>query len=110
MHPLFNQQMVRQHMDDLQHEAELAHLTAHLHQPRSMYIRLLGYLYDRTRLLYRRPVVRYKPQHVKLEEIKPALVSTFSLMHEVGLVSEYDDQFLEQFVQTLERELAHQCR
>lgn len=97
-------------MDDLQHEAELVHLTAHLHQPHNMYVRFLGYLYDRTRLLYRRPVVRQKPQHVKLEEIKPALVSTFSVMHEVGLVSEYDDQFVEQFVQTLERELTHQCR
>jgi hypothetical protein len=62
MHPLFNQQMARQHMDDLQHEAELAHLTAHLHQPRSAYLRLLGSLYDRTRLLYRRPVVQHKPQ------------------------------------------------
>lgn len=110
MHPFFNQQMARQHMDKLQHEAELAYLTAHLHRLRSAYIRLLGGLYDRTRLLYRRPVVQHKPQHVKLEEIKPALVSTFSVMYEVGLVSEYDDQFVEQFVQTLERELAHQCR
>ena len=109
MHPFFNQQMARQHIDDLQHEAELAHLTAHPRQPRSAYLRLLRGLYDRTSLLYRRPVVRYKPQHVKLEEIKPALVSTFSVMHEVGLVSAYDDQFVEQFVQTFERELAHQC-
>lgn len=105
MHPFFNQQMARQHMDDLQHEAELAHL----HQPRA-YARLLERLYDSTRLLYRRTVVLYKPQHVKLEEIKPALVNTFCVMHEVGLVSEYDDQFVEQFVQTFEQELVHQCR
>ena len=110
MHPLFNQQMARQHMDDLQHEAEQIHLTAHLHQPRRAYLRLLRYLYGRTRLLYQRPVVQYKLQPVKIEEIKPALVSTFSVMHEVGLVSEYDEQFVEQFVQTLARELAHQCR
>ena len=110
MHPLFNQQMARQHMDDLQHEAERAHPRAHLHQPRSAYLHLFGSLYDRTRLLYRGPVVRHKPQQVKLEEIKPALVSTLSVMHEVGLISEYDDQFVEHFVQTLERELAHQSR
>lgn len=110
MHPLFNQQIARQHSDDLQHEAELAYLTAHLNQTRSAYVRLLGYLYDKTRLLRWRPVEQHKPQPVNLEEIKPALASTFSVMHEVGLVSEYDDQFVEQFVQTLERELAHQCR
>ena len=97
-------------MDDLQHEAELARLTAQFHQPCSAYLGFLGHLYDRTRLLYRRPVVQHKLQHVKLEEIKPALVSTLSVMYEIGLVSEYDDQFVEQFVQTLERELAHQCR
>src|SRR5690242_18680297 len=110
MHPFFNQQMAMQHMDDLEHEAELAQLTVHLPQLRSAYLRFLRGLYKGTRSVYRRPVVRYKPQHVKLEEIKPALESTFSVMYEVGLVSEYDDQFVEQFVQTFEQELAHQCR
>ena len=47
---------------------------------------------------------------VSLEEIKLAVLSTFSAMHEVGLVSEYDDQFIEKFVQMLEEDLAQQAR
>ena len=47
---------------------------------------------------------------VSLEEIKPAVLSTFLAMHEVGLVFEYDDQFIEKFVQMLEEDLAQQAR
>jgi len=115
MHPLFNQQLAKQHQQDLQREAEAARLVAHVDAPESArghryYLNFLRLLYDRTRLLYRRPVVRAEahPIMVSFEEIKPALISTFSAMHEVGLVSKYDEQFIEKFVQTFEHQLVHQ--
>jgi len=115
MHPLFNQQLARQHMQDLQCEVEATRSAAHLNKPESTGghrhpASLFQLWYNRTRFLSRRPVV-FKEGHlevVNFEEIKPALISTFSTMHETGLVSEYDDWFVEKFVQTFERELAHQ--
>jgi len=115
MHPLFNQQLAKQHLQNLQCEAEAARLVAHVDAPESgrghrYYLNFLRLLYDRTRLLYRRPVVLERPHPVVVSfaEIKPALLSTFSAMHEVGLVSNYDDQFIEKFVQTFEHQLVHQ--
>src|SRR5438552_6963582 len=114
MHPLFNQQLARQHMQDLQREVEAAHSAAHLNKAEStgghrQHLSLLQLWYNRTRVLSGRSTLQEEyPEVVNFEEIKPALVSTFSTMHETGLVSEYDDQFVEKFVQTFERELAHQ--
>jgi hypothetical protein len=115
MHPLFNQQLAKYHMRDLQCEAETARFAAQVDEPESSsshrYLLIfLRFLHDRTRVLYRRSVVLKveHPEAVNLEEIKPALVATFSVMHDVGLVSEYDEQFIEKFVQTFEYELAHQ--
>jgi hypothetical protein len=115
MHPLFNQQLAKQHQQDLQREAEAARLVAHVDAPESAsdhryHLNFLRLLYDRTRVLYRRPVVRAEahPVVVSFEEIKPALMSTFSAMHEVGLVTKYDDQFIEKFMQTFEHELVYQ--
>ncbi len=115
MHPLFNQQLAKQHLQDLQREAEAARLVAHVDTPESArgyryHLNFLRLWYDGTRLLYRRPIVRKEahPAVVSFEEIKPALISTFSAMHEVGLVSKYDDQFIEKFVQTFEHELVDQ--
>ena len=116
MHPFISQQMAQQHMKDLQCEVEVAQAANQLHKAESSHYRRdnLGFLRDlyvRTRLMYRRPVRPVAPQttraeEVSLEEIKPAVLTTFSLMREVGLVSEYDDQFIAKFVQTLEEELA----
>ena len=115
MHPLFNQQLAKQHLQDLQREAESAQLAAQVDESASSrspryYLNFLRVWYDRTRVLYRRPVVleAVHPQVINLEEIKPALMSTFSAMHEVGLVSDYDDKFVEKFVHTFEHELVHQ--
>ena len=116
MHPLFNQQLARQHMQDLQCEVEAARSAAHLNKPESTGgqrypANFLQLWHNRTRLLSRPPVVFKEghPEVVNFEEIKPALISTFSTMHETGLVSEYDDRFVEKFVQTFEHELAHQA-
>ena len=110
MYPLFNQQLAKQHMEELQREAEIAQaalLTGEVHH-RLYPLSFLRYWYNRARALYKRPAAGH--EEVKLEEIKPAVLTTFSVMHEVGLVSAYDDQFIEKFVETLERELVHQSQ
>jgi hypothetical protein len=114
MHPLFSQQLGRQHMQDLQCEGEAARSAALLNKAEStcshhFHLHLFRFWQDMTRILSRPTVVQERyPEVVNFEEIKPALVSTFSTMHNTGLVSEYDDQFVEKFVQAFERELAHQ--
>ncbi len=99
-------------MEDLQREAKIAHaarLTGEVHH-RLYPLSFLRYWYTRTKTLYKRPAVLPGHEEVRLEEIKPAVLTTFSVMHEVGLVSEYDDQFIEKFVETLEWELVHQSQ
>jgi hypothetical protein len=114
MHPLFSQQLARLHMQDLQREVEAARSAALLNKAEStrshhFYLRWFRLWQDRTRFLSTPTVVRERyPERINFEEIKPALVSTFSTMHDTGLVSEYDEQFVEKFVQAFERELAHQ--
>src|SRR5712692_4476650 len=113
MHPLLNQELAKQHMENLQHEAMLAYTAMQTNipgevHPRFFPLSFLWHWHNRTRLLSRRPVVPHKLEEVKLEEIKPAVLTTFSVMHEVGLISQYDDQFIEKFLETLERELVHQ--
>ena len=101
-------------MEDLQREAKIAQAALLTNMAGEVYHRLyplsfLRYWYNRARTLrtlYQRP----EHEEVRLEEIKPAVLTTFSVMHEVGLVSEYDDQFIERFVETLERELVHQSQ
>ena len=118
MYPLFNQQLAKQHMEDLQREAKIAqaalltNIAGEVHH-RLYPLSFLRYWYNRARTLrtlYQRPAVLPGHEEVRLEEIKPAVLTTFSVMHEVGLVSEYDDQFIEKFVETLERELVHQSQ
>ena len=115
MYPLLNQRLAKQHMEELQREAEIAQaalLTGEVHH-RLYPLSFLRYWYNRARTLrtlYKRSAVLPGHEEVRLEEIKPAVLTTFSVMHEVGLVSEYDDQFIERFVETLERELVHQSQ
>ena len=117
MHPLFSQQLAQQHMEDLRREAEIAQTADHMYtvensKQREDNVGFLQSLYSRISLLYRRAATQQttRPDEVSLEEIKPAVLTTFSMMREGGLVSEFDEQFIENFVQTLEHELAHQAR
>lgn len=115
MHPLFNQQLAKYHRQEIQREAETARLVAQVDKagkarnPR-YHLNLLHFWHARTKLLYRRPTLQEgpHPEVVSFEEIKPALLSTFSVMHERGLVSEYDDKFVEKFAQTFQHELVYQ--
>ena len=104
-------------MEELRHEAEIAQAAAHINTTENSkqhedIIGFLQSLYSRISLSYRRPATQQTPgpDEVSLEEIKPAVLTTFSVMREGGLVSEFDEQFIENFVQTLEHELAHQAR
>ena len=116
MHPLLNQSLAEQHRKDIQREADMARSAAlytqeaasNPHQFRFFLLRLL----NRTTLSSRQPVVQpeFTIEEIPLTEIKPALQATFSLMRKGGLVSDFDDTFIEQFSETFERELVHQVQ
>ena len=112
---LLNQQLADYHRLDLQREVEMTRLASlcgksvqesHSHGQQSF----LSLWLNRTRVTSRRPVLLPKPlqEEVPLAEIKPALQATFSVMYREGLISDYDDTFIEQFNKTFERELVHQ--
>ncbi len=114
MHTLLDQELARQHRADLEREIQRAALAsqvrllerAHLWEPV-----VSKRWYDRISFLYRRPVVRQGPEfeNVSLAEIRPAVLTTFHTLHEGGLVSDYDDRFIETFVETFQGELVHQA-
>lgn len=95
MHPFISQQMAQQHIKDLQHEVEVDQVATQLNKAGGTHRRWdnLGFLRGlrvRSRLMYRRPVTLQttRTDEVNLAEIKPAVMTTFSAMHEVGLVSD----------------------
>ena len=45
---------------------------------------------------------------VTLAESECALRATLALMHKDGVISDYDERFVQQFTQTFEQELARQ--
>ncbi len=112
---LLNQQLADYRRRDIQREVEMARLAslcgkpqpeAHSHDHRTF----SSLWFTMTRLLSRRPVVRIQSmqEEVPLAEIKPALQATFSTLYQEGLISEYDDTFVELFNKAFERELVHQ--
>jgi hypothetical protein len=109
MHPDFSYLLAQLHRERLLREAKIAQAArttgkGHLRfSPRGF----LRSWYQRTRTWYQRSGAA-PTKEVRLEELKPAVVTTFSVLYEEGLVSAYDAQFIEQFVETLERELVHQ--
>lgn len=116
MHPLLNQSLAEQHRKDIQREAEMARSVTlrtqeMAHKPHRFRFFLLRLL-NRTTLSSRQPVVQSELtiEEIPLTEIKPALQATFSVMRKGGLVSDFDDTFIEQFSETFERELVHQVQ
>ncbi|SRR6266567_2535416 len=114
MHTLLNQELAQQHRTDLERESAMAALAAQVCL--SDHAHLWGPVvskrwYDRISFLYRRPVVRQEPEleNVSLAEIRLAVLTTFHTLHEGGLVSDYDDRFIERFVETFQGELVHQA-
>ncbi len=64
-------------------------------------------IYNRTRLLFRRHAHIPDATHTKtsVAESKHAIRTTFIHMHTRGLVSDYDEQFVDSFLQTFQQEL-----
>ena len=116
MHLLLNQSLAEHHRKDIQREVEMAHLAALYTQevPRKQRHQISSLLRwpGRTKLSSRQAVVQSPlvVEEVPLTEIKPALQATFSVMRKGGLVSDFDDTFIEQFSETFERELVHQAQ
>jgi len=119
MQLLLNFRLAEQHRAELQHEAEMAQLASQVTErkrtPRTQRprpITLLSRRLNRANLSSQHTVVKTQPllEEVSLAEIRPALQATFSVLHEVGLVSDYDHTFIEQFNETFERELVHQVQ
>ncbi len=112
MHTLLNLELAKQHRADLEREIEMAELVAHVRlaeRARPRKPALFKHWYERISILYRRPVVRQEPdlENVSLAEIRPAVLTTFYTLHEDGLVSDYDDRFIETFVETFQGKLVH---
>ena len=114
MHTLLNLELAEQHRADLDREIKMAALVAQVRpaeraRPRKPV--LFKRWYERMSFLYQRPVVRHEPdlENVSLAEIRPAVLTTFYTLHEDGLVSDYDDRFIETFVETFQGELAHRA-
>ena len=117
MHPFLNSQLANQHQTTLQREAEMVRLASqvneHKHARRAnRTVTFLPSSLKRTNVSSRQAVVLPEPvvQEVPLAEIGPALHATFTLLHEEGLISDYDLTFIEQFNETLKRELVHQVQ
>ncbi len=100
MHPVFTQEMARQHREELLRRAAIEQAALHLiEQENSKSFRrifaFLEPLHDMSTLLSRRPV--------DFDEIKHELQVTFAAMRKVG--SECDDHFIEVFIRKLRSEL-----
>ena len=112
---LLNQQVADYRRLDLQREVEMARLASLCGKPAQEshghgHLTFSSLWMSRTKVLPRRPVVQPGPMHeeVPLAEIKPALKATFSVLYQEGLISDYDDTFVEQFNKAFERELVQQ--
>jgi hypothetical protein len=108
MHPFFSQRLAQAHWESLEREAKIAQAARGAGERRfrcspPRFLRT-WYRSARTWSLIPGAVVK---KEIRVEEIKPAVVTTFSVLYEEGLVSAYDARFIEQFVETLERELIH---
>ncbi len=113
MHPLLSQQRAHDHIRRLQDEAHAEQQSAIAQQNISaQHDATLDRLYRFLRQINvssRHTAVEMKVAEPQLMvvEIKPALVATFSTLHAEGIVSAFDEKFIEHFTQTLERELTH---
>jgi hypothetical protein len=110
MHPVFTQEMARQHREELLRRAAIEQAALHLsEQENSKGFRwvfaFLEPLHDMSTFLSRRPVIiqRRKYSDIDFDEIKHELQVTFAAMRKVG--SECDDHFIEVFIRKLRREL-----
>jgi hypothetical protein len=110
MHPVFTQEMARQHREELLRQAAIERAALHLIEQENSkgFRRVLAFLeplHDMSTFLSRRPVViqRRKYSDIDFDEIKHELQVTFAAMRKMG--SECDDHFIDVFMRKLRREL-----
>jgi hypothetical protein len=110
MHPVFTQEMARQHREELLRRAAIEQAALHLSEQENSkgFRRVFAFLeplHDMSTLLSRRPVIiqRRKYSDIDFDEIKHELQVTFAAMRKVG--SECDDHFIEVFIRKLRSEL-----
>ena len=110
MHPVFTQEMARQHREELLRRAAIERAALRLSEQENSkgFRRVLAFLeplHDMSTILTRRPVViqRRKYSDIDFDEIKHELQVTFAAMRKMG--SECDDHFIDVFMRKLRREL-----
>ena len=114
MNQMLYMQMVEQHREQLLREAEMARVAGQVEKQQkhdgmfdadifSGFARRVSLLFPfhvGTRMM--------STETVTLAESECALRTTLALMHENGVISDYDERFVQQFTQTFEQELARQ--
>jgi hypothetical protein len=109
MYLLIYQELARQHRAELERAASQAAARSAAHRPAAQAQRFdfLSFLSRRLGVRDEVPLTGVSPR-----EIRPALLTTLNALHRGGLVSDYDEAFVDRFVETFEEELVHQaaCR
>ena len=116
MHPLFSQELAHAHIKQLQDKAHAERQAAIAQQ--NIGVQHISLLERLQQLLHWKNLSsRHTAVGLSIETdpltaiaIKPALAATFSTLYDEGMVSAYDERFIERFTQTLEQELAHRPR
>src|SRR5215469_841297 len=110
MHPVFTQEMAKQHREDLLRSAALEQAVLLLREQENSkgFRRIFAFLellHDISTLLSRRPVVIQRRWYsdIDFDEIKHELQVTFAAMRKAG--SGCDEHFVEVFMRKLRREL-----
>jgi len=110
MHPVFTQEMAKQHREDLLRSAALEQAVLLLREQENSkgFRRIFAFLellHDMSTFLSRRPVViqRRRYSDIDFDEIKHELQVTFAAMRKAG--SGCDEHFVEVFMRKLRREL-----
>jgi hypothetical protein len=110
MHPVFTQEMARQHREELLRRAALERAALHLSEQENSkgFRRVFAFLeplHDMSRILSRRPVVIQQRGYsdVDFDEIKHELQVTFAAIRKAG--SECDDHFIEVFMRKLRSQI-----
>jgi hypothetical protein len=117
MQPYYNQHEAQRRIEGLRRDAAMAHLAAQAREGNFSQnlvnpLRLMRSRWQQKRFAARHAAVAKNtitlPKQIPSERIKPALLMTFTAMHDQGLVSDFDERFIETFMLTLEQEIAHQ--
>jgi hypothetical protein len=113
----FDQHMVNQRINELQREATMAHAAAQVHKASSFHstwkpLRFPHFRHQHTNVVSHHIATEHDlsalPTTIPMKEMRPALLMTFTTMRDKGLVSDFDERFIETFMRTFEQEIMHQ--